>query len=105
MVYDITSDTSFRNLDSVWKKQFIQDAEVESKPKFPFLILGNKSDLSQQRQVDTNTAESWSQSFGDKYHVLFAESSAETGTNTNMIEEIAKVAANIFAELNTIFFC
>lgn len=47
LVYDISSRESFEALDN-WKNNFLNQTMPEDSSKFPFLLLGNKSDLNQR---------------------------------------------------------
>jgi len=78
LVYDITDERSFHALTS-WVDQFLQGvgANVNS-PKdsgFIFIVLGNKCDLSDQRQVSSETAKEFCTEHG--FH--FFETSAKNG--------------------------
>ena len=88
VVYDISSRDSFNNV-STW----IDDCKNQS-PKTIFMVLvGNKSDLSDRRQVNTEEG----QELADKYGMLFYETSAKDGTNVDKIfsESANKIAQNI----------
>ena len=86
VVYDISSRDSFNNV-STW----IEDCRNQS-PKTIFMVLvGNKSDLEDKRQVSTEEG----QELAEKYGLQFYETSAKTGDNVNEIfynsaDEIAK---------------
>ena len=88
VVYDISSRDSFNNV-STW----IDDCKNQS-PKTIFMVLvGNKSDLSDRRQVNTEEG----QELADKYGMLFYETSAKDGTNVDNIfyDSANKIAQNI----------
>lgn len=70
--YDITSRSSFENLD-VWLKM-IDDLANPS-----LIIVGNKSDLEEQRAVQYAEG----QKFAEERHARFFETSATKGTNIN----------------------
>jgi small GTP-binding protein len=86
VVYDISSRDSFNNV-STW----IEDCKNQS-PKTIFMVLvGNKSDLEDKRQVSKEEG----QDLADKYGIQFYETSAKTGDNVDAIfynsaDEIAK---------------
>merc|ERR1712241_1258667 len=51
LVYDITDQKSFDSLD-LWMDEFIAQAAPRNPKEFPFVVLGNKSDLAKtKRQV------------------------------------------------------
>jgi small GTP-binding protein len=76
VVYDITNRNSFQNV-----KSWIEDCRKQS-PKTVFMVLiGNKVDLEDNRQVTYDEGSV----FAEKNGMLFFETSAKTGKN---IEEI-----------------
>ena len=70
LVYDMTNIESFYNL-----AQWINDLS-EFSGNIPFIIIGNKADLEDQRAVDKDAAKKYSSSIGA---VDFFETSAKTG--------------------------
>lgn len=58
LVFDITNQQSFENL-SKWKDGFLANANPEDPQKFPFVVIGNKCELEEKRQVQANTAREW----------------------------------------------
>ena len=95
LVYDITSKQSFDKLEE-WKEQFesINNLNINGNSQpFPYLLLGNKSDLAdKQREVTTNQAYNYARQC-DMEHF---ETSALEGTNIkNAIYKIAEVASNV----------
>lgn len=73
LVYDITHDESFTNLD-LW----ISDAVKHTARNTQIAILGNKMDLEENRTVDKTSGKKYSK---EKNAVLFSETSAKTGKN------------------------
>ena len=85
VVYDISSRDSFNNV-STW----IDDCKNQS-PKTIFMVLvGNKSDLNDRRQVNTEEG----QELAEKYGMLFFETSAKSGEN---VEEVFVKSADEIA--------
>ena len=86
VVYDITNRDSFNNV-STW----IEDCKNQS-PKTIFMVLvGNKSDLQDKRQVNYEEG----QELAERFQMLFFETSAKDGNNVEEIflksaDEIAK---------------
>jgi len=74
LVYSVTSQTSFDKLGS-----FIHNIKIvkESTSNEPMVIVGNKCDLEEKRQVDTETGESYAKQNG----CPFFETSALTTYN------------------------
>ena len=73
LVYSITSKVSFKNLES-WMKSLQDIADLSTKP---VIIVGNKCDLNEMRQVTYEEGEQYAKKLG--YH--FYETSAKTGEN------------------------
>jgi GTPase SAR1 family protein len=80
-MYDIRSKESFLNISNYWYadvKKNIGDCKC--------VIVGNKSDLDDERVVNTIQAKE----FADKNGIPYIESSAKVGTN---VEEIFIILA------------
>jgi Ras-related protein Rab-7A len=90
LVYDVTDAKSYDNLDS-WSDEFLVHAAPRNADTFPFVVLGNKSDLaSSRRQVSANKAKAWCQAKGDIPHF---ETSAKEAVNVEQaFHQIAKNA-------------
>lgn len=56
LVYDVTAPKTFDNLDE-WKNEFLMQGNPPNPDEFPFFVLGNKSDLFEDRMVDTRQAQ------------------------------------------------
>jgi len=74
MVYDVTSAESFDHVEE-WLSEVDRYAN-ESTSK---LLVGNKADLIEEKQVSEETA----QSFAEKLGIPFLETSAKTATNVD----------------------
>ena len=55
-MYDITNKQSLDNIEN-WKDQFIQKSMVVQPDNFPFMVIGNKSDLEDSRVVSKEQAQ------------------------------------------------
>ena len=95
VVYDISSKDSFNNVTS-----WIEDCKNQS-PKTIFMVLvGNKCDLEDKRQVTYEEGKE----LADKNEMIFFESSAKDGINVEKIfedsaKEIAKKIEQGFYDL------
>lgn len=56
LVFDVSNKASFDKLDE-WKKNFLENASPADPSKFPFILIGNKTD--QQRVVTDKEARDW----------------------------------------------
>jgi len=82
LTYDITDKKSFDSLDS-WMDEFLVHAAPRNGENFPFVVLGNKSDLaSTRRQVAKATAKAWCAQKGDIEHF---ETSAKECENVDAV--------------------
>jgi Ras-related protein Rab-7A len=50
LVYDITNPKSFEELDS-WRDEFFIQASPPDPNEFPFIVLGNKIDVEEEKRV------------------------------------------------------
>ncbi|XP_055016418.1 ras-related protein Rab-7a isoform X2 [Boleophthalmus pectinirostris] len=65
LVFDVTSQISFSSLEQ-WRKEFLILGEPENPETFPFIVLGNKTDLL-EREVSPTKAQQWCALFGAEY--------------------------------------
>uniref|UniRef100_A0A3B5B3U2 Ras-related protein Rab-7a-like n=1 Tax=Stegastes partitus TaxID=144197 RepID=A0A3B5B3U2_9TELE len=65
LVFDVTSEASFSALD-VWRKEFLFQSEPQDPADFPFIVVGNKTDLS-DREVSRRKALQWCEEIGAEY--------------------------------------
>ena len=64
IVYDITNQKSFDVIEG-WKHEFIMQGGIKDADKFPFVIIGNKSDRESERKVEKARVEAWCQTNGN----------------------------------------
>ena len=76
VVYDITSKQSFENVTS-----WIEQARNIRGEDVTIIIVGNKIDLAEKRQVGTEEG----QALADKLNTLFTETSAKVGINVKQL--------------------
>ena len=86
VVYDISNRESFNHIGT-----WIEECKNQTAKTIFFVLVGNKSDLKDKRQVETEEG----QELAEKYGFPFYEASAKTGYNVNEIfynsaDEIAK---------------
>ncbi|XP_036401369.1 ras-related protein Rab-9A [Megalops cyprinoides] len=76
LTFSVDDSQSFLNLGN-WKKEFIYYADVKEPESFPFVVLGNKLDVT-ERQVSAEDALQWCRENGD---YPYYETSAKDATN------------------------
>ena len=72
VVYDITQKKTFENIE-----KWINDLKAAGDPKITIILIGNKNDLDDKRQVSKDQGEEKARSFG----CAFLETSAYSGDN------------------------
>ncbi|KAL7347225.1 Ras-related protein Rab-26 [Encephalitozoon intestinalis] len=72
IVYDITSVESFETA-----KRWVEELSFEKPREFIKVLIGNKSDLEEDRKVEFQQGKE----YADSQNLLFFESSAKTGKN------------------------
>ena len=87
LVYAINSQQSFDNID-MWLKEL----RSYSKPDAKIFLIGNKADLEDERQVQTEIGEKFAK---QNKTSLFMETSAKTGFN---VQKVFVEAARILSE-------
>lgn len=87
LVYDITNEKSFIDVKENWYKEIMEKGE---KNKI-IIVVGNKSDLYENEQVDETEAKNWATSIG----AYFFLTSALKGTGIN---EVFNMAAKAFLD-------
>ena len=91
LTYSIASRESFQNLES-WLKQLNDTDDISKKP---IIIVGNKSDLEEAREVSTAEGKEFADNHG--YH--FFETSAKTAENVKAaFDDIFEQLYQLFEE-------
>jgi Ras-related protein Rab-1A len=91
MVYDVTSSESFDHVE-----EWLSEVDRYANENTSKLLVGNKADLIDEKQVTKETA----QSFADKLSIPFLETSAKTATNVDtafltMAKELIKTKESL----------
>lgn len=63
LVFDLTNQKSFDALTR-WKQGFLDNASPNEPATYPFVVIGNKVDKADQRQVQSADARQWCQANG-----------------------------------------
>ena len=92
LIFALDNLTSFCNLTQ-WRQEFFRYSGVTPDIEFPFLVIGNKSDVS-PRAVSELNAQAWCRANGD---VPYFETSAKQALN---VEEVFQVAVRRFYEVD-----
>lgn len=77
LVFDVTQAKSFETLES-WRHEFLQQSGTANKENFPFVVVGNKVDLEENRAVPTKKAMTWCLANGN---LPYFETSAKDAIN------------------------
>ncbi|XP_070535007.1 ras-related protein O-RAL-like isoform X2 [Ptychodera flava] len=79
-VFSITEQESFQ-ATSEFREQILRVKNVDKNDRIPFLLVGNKSDLDERRQVSQEEA----QSKAADWNVAYVETSAKTRANVDKV--------------------
>lgn len=88
LVYDVTRVPTFKEIEEKW----INDFKTHANPKARFILIGNKIDLEEIRNVTTEQGKEMADNIGAN---AFIETSAKTGENVHesfesLIKEILR---------------
>merc|ERR1712190_379167 len=73
------------------KQKFESQTQIDNPKDYPFLLLGNKSDLKGQRKV----SEQMGKDYASRHSMFFFETSAKDGNNIKRaMEKIATTASD-----------
>jgi len=89
LVYDICDIKTFQNLE-MWMSEFLDKVGADIND-FPFIVLGNKADKSEEMMVSKSRAEAWCK--GKPNCKLFETSALSKQNLTEAFESIALAAA------------
>jgi len=78
LVFDVNVLGSFSNLGR-WQQEFITQAAPSMAERFPFIVLGNKTDKD-ERVISTKDATAWCDSHGMRYFETRSQPSLAFGT-------------------------
>jgi len=87
LVFDVNVAKTFENLDR-WRDEFLRQADPCDPDRFPFVVIANKIDMENTREVSTERLQQWCQSKGN---IPFFETSAKEAIN---VEEAFQTIAS-----------
>ncbi|KAJ3439228.1 rab2a [Anaeramoeba flamelloides] len=90
LIYDISQRETFNHLNS-----WLEDVLKHSSPDIEIMVIGNKNDLTELRQVEYEEGEKFAKEKG----LTFLETSAKE--NVNIEESFTKIAENIFNQVES----
>lgn len=96
IVYDITNPTSFEKMNT-WKKEFIDQGGISNPEKFPFVIIGNKSDKEAERKVQKEKAQVWCENQGGNLQYFETSAKNDTGVKASF-EKVTEMASEQIKE-------
>eukprot|EP00055_Hartaetosiga_balthica_P005009 m.14019 g.14019 ORF g.14019 m.14019 type:complete len:218 (+) comp4241_c0_seq1:51-704(+) len=93
LVYDVTRRDTFEHLDS-----WLADARTHSNPNMVIMLIGNKSDLAENREVEYEEGER----FARAHNLMFLETSAKTSSNVE--DAFTSTASRIYEKIQKNIF-
>lgn len=80
LVFDLTNYKSFKSIE-IWHRNLFDKLNSDAHAYFPFIIVGNKSDMRSLRTVSTEEAEELAAKLGG----IYVETSAKDNQNINTL--------------------
>jgi len=77
LVFDVNVEKSFQSIAN-WKDEFLLKAAVDDPDTFPFVVIGNKIDVENKREVSKKQALKYCEDFGNE-HMKYYETSVKEG--------------------------
>jgi Ras-related protein Rab-7A len=100
LVFDVNLGKTFENLDG-WRDEFLIQAGPRDPDNFPFVVLGNKIDVENQRAVSQRRALAWC---SQKGNIPYFDTSAKDNYNVEQaFQHIAKTALTQETEVDLEF--
>ncbi|KAJ8301781.1 hypothetical protein KUTeg_020768 [Tegillarca granosa] len=93
LVYDVTAPNTMDSLDA-WRNEFLEQADPLHHDEFPFVVIGNKTDI-QAKSEKNSVTQSWCSGKGN---VSYFETSAKNGSR---VEEAFQTVAQKALEQDT----
>ncbi len=91
LVYDVADRSSFECLDS-WHEGLMSNLETQKKMDLPGIILANKKDLSNRREIPSSEG----RKYAEELDWPFFECSAKTGENIEAV--FMRIAKELYAD-------
>ena len=86
LVFDITDAETFKNVET-WRTEFLEQLNPSKPDEFPIILIGNKSDMQNEMQVNKEAIENYC-----KEHNNMPYFSTSAKDDINLEETFAKVA-------------
>lgn len=90
LVFDVNNAKSFTNVD-FWRNRFLEQCNPPDPEYFPFILLGNKIDLVENRMISSTRAKLWSDNFKIPYFEVSANLNQNIDQSINFIVKSALV--------------
>ena len=91
LVFDLTSDESFNDVE-FWRRTFLDQLQPQNPESFPFILIGNKSDLKNEIKVNNEDIEKYCK---EHNNMPYFSASAQEGSN---VEDAFNKAADLAYE-------
>jgi Ras-related protein Rab-7A len=89
LVFDLTEPKSFETIDN-WRTEFLSQLNPTDPDTYPFVLIGNKSDKTEERKVPESKIKQYCASRGN---MPYYETSAKENLNVDKaFEEVASLA-------------
>ena len=94
LVFDLTNADTFKNIET-WRTEFLDQLNPSDANTYPFVLLGNKSDIKNQIQINNEEIENYCK---EHNNMPFFATSAKDNIN---LEEAFNKVTDLALERNT----
>ena len=89
LVFDITDAETFKNVET-WRTEFLEQLSPSNPNEFPIILIGNKSDMQNEMQVNNEAIENYCKEHNNMpFFMCSAKDNINLGDSFNKVVDMA----------------